>query len=33
VFQKDLGPRTAKLAAKIDTFAPDETWTRADNSQ
>jgi hypothetical protein len=27
VYQKDLGPDTAKLAAAIDRFNPDKTWT------
>jgi Protein of unknown function (DUF2950) len=31
VFQKDLGPRTAEIARKIDAFAPDQTWTKADS--
>lgn len=26
VFQKDLGPRTAEIAAKITAYDPDETW-------
>jgi hypothetical protein len=30
VFQKDLGPKTAKLARKIESFAPDQTWTVVD---
>jgi hypothetical protein len=30
VFQSDLGPNTTKVAAKIDTFAPDQTWARAE---
>lgn len=30
VYQKDLGPRTAELAQKIDTFAPDHTWTKTE---
>jgi Protein of unknown function (DUF2950) len=30
VYQKDLGPRTAELAHKIDSFAPDQTWTKAE---
>jgi Protein of unknown function (DUF2950) len=30
VFQKDLGPRTAKIARKIEAFAPDQTWTKVD---
>ena len=29
VFQKDLGPKTAKLAAKIDAFAPDQLGRRS----
>ena len=33
VFQKDLGPKTTKLAAKIDAFAPDQSWTKVDSSQ
>jgi hypothetical protein len=27
VFQKDLGPETAKAAARIETFNPDSTWS------
>ncbi|MGB6909033.1 MAG: DUF2950 domain-containing protein [Methyloceanibacter sp.] len=30
VFEKDLGPRTDKLARKIEIFAPDQTWNKAD---
>jgi hypothetical protein len=30
VFQKDLGPRTAEAVRKIETFAPDQTWTKVD---
>ena len=30
VFQKDLGPNTTKVAAKIDAFAPDQGWTKVD---
>jgi hypothetical protein len=26
VYQKDLGPETATLAAAITTFDPDKTW-------
>jgi hypothetical protein len=26
VFQKDLGPRTAEIAAKITAYDPDESW-------
>ena len=28
VFQKDLGPNTAKLVRKIQSFDPDQTWTK-----
>lgn len=28
VYEKDLGENTAKLAAAMDTFDPDETWNR-----
>jgi len=27
VYQKDLGPDTAKIAAGIKTFNPDKGWT------
>ena len=27
VYQKDLGPKTSELAAAIDRFNPDKTWT------
>ena len=27
VYEKDLGPKTAELAAAIDRFNPDKTWT------
>jgi hypothetical protein len=30
VFQKDLGPKTARLARRIESFAPDQTWTKVD---
>ena len=30
VFQKDLGPDTAKLAKAMKTFNPDETWQRVE---
>lgn len=33
VFQKDLGPKTAKLAGRIDAFAPDESWTEVPGNQ
>jgi hypothetical protein len=32
VFQEDLGPDTGKLARKIESFAPDQSWTKADAS-
>jgi hypothetical protein len=30
VFQKDLGPETAKKVAAIGAFDPDLTWARVD---
>jgi len=27
VYQKDLGPKTARIAKKMDTYDPDPTWT------
>ena len=33
VFEKDLGPNTAKLAGRIDAFAPDESWTEVTGTQ
>ena len=30
VFQKDLGPDTAKLAEAMTSFNPDKTWTKVD---
>jgi Protein of unknown function (DUF2950) len=30
VFQKDLGPETAREAEKIDSFDPDETWEKVE---
>jgi Protein of unknown function (DUF2950) len=30
VFQKDLGPATAKRARAIDAYAPDQSWTKVD---
>jgi len=30
VYEKDLGPDTAKLAARIGAYAPDESWRQAD---
>jgi len=32
VFQKDLGPNTAKIAAGMTSFNPDVTWSRIDIS-
>jgi hypothetical protein len=32
VFQKDLGPNTTQTARKIESFAPDQTWTKVDAS-
>ena len=29
VYQKNLGPKTAKIAKAMTTFDPDDTWTRA----
>ena len=29
VFQKDLGPGTAKLAERMTAFNPDRTWKKA----
>jgi hypothetical protein len=29
VFQKDLGPDTAKLAEAMTSFNPDKTWKKA----
>jgi hypothetical protein len=28
VFQKDLGPKTARVAATMSRFNPDSTWTK-----
>jgi hypothetical protein len=33
VFQKDLGPHTHALAAEIDEFDPDQSWTRVDDAK
>ena len=30
IYQKNLGPKTSKLARKITTYDPDETWTLAE---
>jgi hypothetical protein len=29
VFQKDLGPRTARIAGRLTSFNPDQTWKKA----
>ena len=28
IFQKDLGPNTARLASRMTLFSPDATWKR-----
>jgi len=33
VFQKDLGPKTTELVHKIESFAPEQTWTTVDSAQ
>jgi hypothetical protein len=33
VFEKDLGAKTGRVAAKIDSFLPDQGWTQADTNQ
>ncbi len=33
VFQKDLGPNTDKIAATINSFSPDQSWTKVDPSE
>jgi hypothetical protein len=30
VFQKDLGERTEKLAGRMTSFNPDQTWKKVD---
>jgi len=30
VFQKDLGPKTSQIAARISAFTPDRTWQRVE---
>jgi hypothetical protein len=32
VYQKDLGPNTARIAARMTTFNPDTTWQRVDDT-
>ena len=29
VFEKDLGPQTAKIASSMTSFNPDHTWKKA----
>jgi hypothetical protein len=31
VYQKDVGPKTAKAAAAMNSYEPDKTWTRSPN--
>jgi hypothetical protein len=31
VYQRDLELKTAELARKIDSFAPDQTWTKVES--
>jgi hypothetical protein len=33
VFQKDLGPDTAKLAKRMTSFDPDQSWTKVTDTQ
>jgi Protein of unknown function (DUF2950) len=33
VFQKDLGPHTDKLAERMTTFNPDQTWTKVTDTE
>ena len=30
VYEKDLGPRTAQIAAAMKSFNPDRTWRKAE---
>jgi hypothetical protein len=30
VYEKDLGPKTVKLAKSMKTFNPDKTWEKAE---
>lgn len=32
VYQKNLGPETAAVAASIDAFNPDATWTTVETA-
>ena len=31
VYEKDLGPGSAKIAQKMKKFDPDETWTKVED--
>jgi Protein of unknown function (DUF2950) len=33
VFQKDLGPDTAKLAERMSAFNPDKTWQKVSDTE
>ena len=33
VYQKDLGPDTAEIAAAIERYNPDKTWYRTDDDE
>jgi hypothetical protein len=33
VFQKDLGERTARIAERMTSFNPDQTWKKVDVSE
>ena len=32
VFQKDLGPDTARLAERMSEFNPDKTWQKVEDT-
>jgi hypothetical protein len=32
VFEKDLGPNTAKLAERMSSFNPDKTWKKVSDT-
>jgi hypothetical protein len=32
VFQKDLGPRTARIASSMTSYNPDQTWSKVDTA-
>ena len=32
VFEKDLGPNTAKLAERMSAFNPDKTWQKVSDT-